>query len=80
MTKIYQEHEYLLSIIRDNFSISLQLYYYDNNITWEKYSDTCVLLISQLQSFSNYESIIKSQLINLVEDLSTKKDYSVWVT
>lgn len=79
MTKVYEQHEYILSIIRDNFSISLQLYYYDNNKLWEHYSNTCENLVTMLRTFDNYESQIKPELINLVETLSQENNYSVWV-
>ena len=79
MTEIYEHPEYILSIIRDNFSISLQLYYYDNNEQWEYYNNTCENLVSILRSFDDYESQIKPKLIDLVQSLSQENKYSVWV-
>jgi hypothetical protein len=79
MTKIFEQAEYMINTIKDHYSISLQLYYIDNDPRWHQHIDICLDLIHKLQELDNYAKEIRPELLSKVYSLSGTKEYSVWV-
>ena len=79
MTKVFEQTEYMINTIKDHYSISLQLYYNDNDPRWHQHINICIDLISRLQELDNYTNEIRPELLSKVYSLSGTREYSVWV-
>ena len=63
MTKIFEQAEYMINTIKDHYSISLQLYYIDNDPRWHQHIYICLDLIHKLQELDNYAKEMASGLL-----------------
>lgn len=79
MIKIRNQQDYIIDTIQDNFSISMQLYYAEDDKNWEKYMNICTYLVDKLKELDTFEGELKPKLINMVYSISQDKKYSVWV-
>lgn len=71
--------DYILDTIKDHFSISVQLYYVQDDPNWVSYANSCCDLVEKLKELDSYNEDIKPELVNIIYAVSQDKRYSIWV-
>lgn len=69
----------IMNELKDQFSVSLQLYYEYNDPKWSQHMDICTFLIDALKKESHSELILQKELMEEVFSICDTNEYSLMV-